>query len=213
MYNQSRNKTQQAYELDRNLDRFEEFAEGKHDYDAEVIDPKRYGREIDDYFWDAEPIVEFERIEMEGTLFMFQGIDYLHTRPKLPIMSRRMLYVLNSVESFPHQVISVSIEDDVSSIYDVNKRSGKYNRHEYVAVHLLEHLDVFDYERSIYEPRSDTNIITDIDKMVFKEPPEGFPPLFKIPERLRDLYVSPQAKLALEEAGITGVDFIDLTWD
>ena len=213
MYNQPQNKTKQAYELDRNLDRFEEFAEDEHKFDAKVIDSKRYGKDIKRYFYYTEPIAEFERIEMEGTLFLVQGVDYLYTKPSLPIMSRRMLYVLNSVGTFSHQVISVSIKDNESSIYDINKPSGKYNRHEYVAVHLLEHLDVFDYEKSIYEPRSDTNIITDIDKMVLKEPIGGFPPLFKIPERLRDLYVSPQAKAALEEAGITGVDFIALTWD
>ena len=208
MYNQPQNKTQQAYKLGRDLDRFQEFAEGEHDYDAEVIDPKRYGKDINRYFYHPEPIVEFERIEMEGTLFMFQGIDYLHTRPKLPIMSRRMLYVLNSLGTFPHQVISVSIKDNESSIYDINKPSGKYNRDEYVAVHLLEHLNVFDYEKSIY--KSDhihPGNIRRIKKMVLKKPPKGFPPLFKIPEDSLNLYISPQAKLALEEAGITGVRF------
>ena len=213
MYNQPQNKTQQAYKLDQNLDRFEEFAEDEHKCDAEVIEPKRYGRSINQYFWYPEPIAEFERIEMEGTLFMFQGIDYLYTRPSLPVMSRRMLYVLNSIGTFPHQVISVSIKDNESSEYDIYKLSGKYNRHEYVAVQVLEESNFFDYEKSVYEPRSDTNIITDIDEMVLKEPSKGFPPLFRIPERPSDLYVSPQARAALEEANITGIHFIDLTLD
>ena len=211
MHNQSQSKTQQAYELGRNLDRFQEFAEGEHDYDAEVIDPKRYGRNIDQYFWNPKPIVEFERIEMEGILDFIKGTDYLYTQPKLPIMSRRMLYVLNSVGTFPHQMISVSIKDNESSIYDINKPSGKYNCHEYVAVHLLEHLDVFDYEKSVYEPDEQfPGEIFDIEKMVLKEPKSGFPPLFKIPEKSLNFYISPQAKLALEEAGITGTRIIKL---
>ena len=208
MYNQPQNKTQQAYKLDQNLDRFEEFAEDEHKCDAEVIEPKRYGRSINQYFWYPEPIAEFERIEMEGTLFMFQGIDYLYTRPSLPVMSRRMLYVLNSIGTFPHQVISVSIKDNESSEYDIYKLSGKYNRHEYVAVQVLEESNFFDYEKSVYE-RSEQfpNTLDYIEKMVLKEPKSGFPPLFKIPEDSLNLYVSPQAKLALEEAGITGVRF------
>lgn len=215
MQNQSQNKTQQAYELSQDIRRFNEFAEGEHDYDADVIEPKRYGREIDDYFWDAEPIVGFERIEMEGTLSMIEGFDYLYTRPKLPVMSRRMLYVLNSVGTFPHQVISVSIEDDAASDYDRNKRSGKYNRHEYVAVQVLEESDFFDYEKSDYTPSRypDSRIISRVREMVLREPKDGFPPLFRIPERPGVLYVSPQARAALEEANITGIHFIDLTLD
>ena len=214
MYNQSYRKPQQAYELDRNLDRFQEFAEGEHDYDAEVIDPKRYGKDINRYFYRPEPIVEFERIEMEGTLFMFQGIDYLYTRPKIPVMSRRMLYVLNSVGTFPHQIITVSIKDNESSEYDIYKPSGKYNRHEYVAVQILENSDFFDYEKSEYRiDKNNPNRVKSIRQAVFKEPPEGFPPLFRIPEDKSGLYVSPQARAALEEANITGINFIDLTLD
>ena len=50
MYNRPQNITQQAYELDRNLDRFKEFAEDEHKFDAEVINPKRHSRRIQSYF-------------------------------------------------------------------------------------------------------------------------------------------------------------------
>lgn len=215
MQNQSQNKTQQAYELGRNLDRFEEFAEDEHKFDAEVIEPKRYGRKINSYFRKPKAISEFERIEMEGILDFIKGTDYLYTRPKLPIMSRRMLYIINSVGTFPHQVISVSIKDNESSIYDINKPSGKYNRHEYVAVQVLEESDFFDYEKSDYTPSRypDSRIISHVREMVLREPKDGFPPLFRIPERPGVLYVSPQARAALEEANITGIHFIDLTLD
>ena len=214
MYDRSPSKTQQAFKLGRNLDRFEGYGEGEHEYDARVIQPKGYSKygDIDRYFWRPEPITDFDRIEMEGTLGLIEGVDYLHTEPNLPIMSRRMLYVLNSVGEFPHQVIPVSIEDDVaSSVYNPYQRSGKVNTTDYVAVQILENLNVFDYEKSIY--RLDEQFpgnIRRIKRMILKEPKGGFPPLFRIPEERLNFFVSPQAKLLLEEAGITGVRFVKL---
>ena len=216
MYDRPQSKTQQAYKLGRNLDRFEGYGEEEYSYDAEVIEPKRYGRSINQYFWQPEPIAEFDHIEMEGTLSFLEGIDYLHTEPSLPIMLRRMLYVLNSVREFPHQVIPVSIEDDVaSSVYNPYQRSGKVNTTDYVAVQILEDADVFDYEKSVYKPSRYPNSrrVNRVKKMVLKEPESGFPPLFRIPEKPLELYVLPQAKFLLEEAGITGVRFIDIAWD
>ncbi len=214
MYNRSESKTQQAYELDHDFfDRYEDYGEGEHEFDAEVIKPKRYGRSIDQYFWEPEPITEFNCIEIEGILELMQGIDYLFTKPKLPIMSRRMLYILNSVGEFPHQVIPVSIKDAEIPIYNhkTGQPSGKVNNTDYVAVHMLEESNFFDYEKSIYE-RSEQfpGTLDYIDLMVLKEPSAGFPPLFKIPEDSLELYISPQAKLALEEAEITGIRFVGL---
>ena len=215
MFNKPQSTTQQAYELDENFfDRFEGYGEGEHEYDARVIQPKGYPKygDIDRYFWRPESIIDFDHIEMEGTLGLMEGVDYLYTRPNLPIMSRRMLYVLNSVREFPHQVIPVSIEDDVaSSVYNPYQRSGKVNTTDYVAVQILEDADVFDYEKSIYETSEQFPGTLDyIDKMILKEPKGGFPPLFRIPEERLKLYVSPQAKFLLEEAGITGVRFVKL---
>lgn len=217
MYDRPQSKTQQAYKLGRNLDRFEGYGEEEYSYDAQVTDPKRYGRSINQYFWQPEPIAEFDHIFMEGTLSFLEGIDYLHTEPSLPIMSRRMLYVLNSVGEFFHQVISVSIEDNEVPIHNhgTRLRSGKVNDTDYVAVQLLEYLEVFDYEKSVYKPSRYPNsrVVSRLKKMVLKEPESGFPPLFRIPEKPLELYVSPQAKLLLEEAGITGVRFVDIAWD
>ncbi len=76
--------------------------------------PKDYPKfgDIARYFYHPEPIKDFDHIELEGILELMQGIDYLFTKPKLPIMSRRMLYILNSIGEFPHQVIPVSIKDN-----------------------------------------------------------------------------------------------------
>ena len=217
MFDRPRGIIQQAYKLKTDFfERFEEYGKGEYEYNARVIQPKGYPKygTINRYFYRPEPITDFERIEMEGTLSFLEGIDYLHTKPKLPIMSRRMLYVLNSVGEFPHQVIPVSIEDDEVPIYnhETHQRSGKVNDTDYVAVQILKYLDIFDYEQSVYEPdRINPGEIRNIREIILKEPPEGFPPLFRIPEDRLNLYVSPQARAVLEDADITGINFIDLT--
>ena len=117
MYNQPQNKTQQAYKLGRDLDRFQEFAEGEHDYDAEVIDPKRYGKDINRYFYHPEPIVEFERIEMEGTLFLTlsaasaQRVSiFAPMRALLPLISAHSSFVMgeffDSFASSPKNIMT-----------------------------------------------------------------------------------------------------------
>ena len=205
---------QQAYELDQNLDRVEDYApEYKEQWG--VVDAKPTGElakkdSFNMVFYDPEPIDSFEEIEMYGFLSDFEGIDYLYTEPMLPVMSKRMLSVLESVGDFPHQTIPIAIEDTQSIAGADGKfqRSGKVST-DYVAVQLLEHLNVFDRERSDYETDDDDpDEIESINKLVLRIPEAGLPPIFRIREDPIILYVSPKAKTALEEAGITGIRFV-----
>ena len=215
--NQVESKTQQAYELDQNIDRTEDYApewiEEWGVVDAKVIGELSNQENLDRAFYKPEPINSFSEIRMEGLMYHFEGIDYLYTRPLLPVMSKRMLSVLRSVRDFPHQVIPVTIEDTEVTFDSLPESSGRVST-DYVAVQLLEQLNIFDREKSIYEPGIvNPNKVGFIDKLVLKVPEEGLPPIFRITDNRTYLYVSPEAKAALEEAEITGVNFVDINFD
>lgn len=124
--------------------------------------------------------------------------DFPSVRESWPIMSKRMLAVLRSVGSFPHQSIPITMVSD--EIYSDETSD------DFVAVQLLEHLDIIDLEHSIYE--DDEYLGLQFEHMVLKEPDEGFPPLFRLKQKPTLLYVSSKARWALESAEIKGIEFI-----
>jgi hypothetical protein len=144
-----------------------------------------------------------ERVRFEGIEDLLRQTDYPYTRPSWPVMSKRMLEVLLSVRNFPCQAIPITIKDD-QMLPDEQTgnwiRSGIEN-HNYVLIQLLEHLDVLDKENSTY---SDTGIIRGI---TLREPEAGYPPIFRVSGDRVPLYVSAEAKTALEAADIKGVQF------
>jgi hypothetical protein len=155
--------------------------------------------------------------------------DFLSTDGFGPIISKRMLYVLNSLGDFPHKAISTRIYDyrfqdqgdDSYGRHDYEGPAiaprGEFNE-DYVSLQLLEHVDGIDYEHSEFELNPDPeNLLPDlvlqpdIIDLVLKEPVGGFPPIFRLNragERVL-LFVSPTAKEALEEAGIKGLRFTE----
>ena len=214
--NQIRSKQQQAYKLSKNLDRTEDYApEWINEWG--IVDTKVIGEipnrdSFNMVFYDPEPIDSVNEIRMEGLMLHFEGIDCLYTEPDIPVMSKRMLSVLRSVRDFPHQTIPVVIEDTEAAEESLTERSGKINT-DYVAVQLLEQLDIFDREKSVYRPSSiSTHGVGRIRRLVLKVPTQGLPPIFRIIENSTYLYVSPEAKAALEEAEITGIRFVDINF-
>ena len=210
--NQVQSKLQQAYKLNQDLDRMENYApEWREEWgivDAKVIGELSNQENLDRAFYKPEPINSIREIRMEGLMYHFEGIDYLYTRPDLPVMSKQMLSVLRSVRDFSHQVIPVSIEDTEVTSSSFPESSGKVSN-DYVAVQLLEQLNIFDREKSIYEPNFiNPDKVGRIEKLVLKVPEEGLPPIFRITDNRTYLYVSPEAKTALEEAEITGIRFV-----
>jgi hypothetical protein len=139
---------------------------------------------------------------------------YIRELDTWPIISRRMLDVLLSVGEFPHQVIPVVFKSvDHPDYSDAERRAKSLMRnHDYIILQLLEIADVFDMEKSEYNTERgvadrDEIFICDVQKMVLKEPTGGFPPIFRVKGRELSLHVSAEAKQALEDAGIQGLDF------
>jgi hypothetical protein len=131
---------------------------------------------------------------------------YLPDLISWPIMSVRMLDVLLSVGDFSHQVIPI-IFTHIDGLLPSSEE-----RHDFIILQLLEHFDGLDRNRTEYSSTFDESDpeLERIDitgEMVLKEPPNGFPPIFRVKEDRVPLYVSTAAKEALEKAGIQGLDF------
>jgi hypothetical protein len=157
-----------------------------------------------------------EEIVFTGLKDWLSPTDYPYIREvkNWPIIFRRMLDVLLSVGEFPHQAIPVVFKSIDHPGYSDEERRAKslIRNHDYIILHLIEHLDVFDMERSEYS--TDRGVadpekifLIDVYNVVLKEPLGGFPPIFRIKEYEYSWYVSAEAKQALEEAGIQGLDF------
>jgi hypothetical protein len=164
-------------------------------------------------------VVDFrlpEKIEFETMGSIIHQTDYPYCKPRWPIMSKRMLDTLLAVGEFPHQAIPVTMVDVEYYGGPLGEQSAPGERIEsFVAVQLLEQLDLFDWDRSVYTLKPHRpDRIDRIKRVVIKELDEGLPPLFRIAlAGLRtSLHVSPQGRAALEAADIKGVSFIDLVY-
>jgi hypothetical protein len=195
--------THQAYELDHDISHL--VGDLKHD--AWMVEPSEYEWTYCD-FWEPQRIDLPEHIEFDCDGERILSSDYPYIKEQWPIMSRRMLDTLLAVQDFPHQVIQVVMKDIfVPAKFEEN--------HDFFAVQLLDHQDVFDWKMSTYETNSErSDIISRLDKLVLNVPQNGFPPLFRvsaIPIRTT-LFVSVEGRLALDQANVKGVEFIDLEY-
>jgi hypothetical protein len=125
-------------------------------------------------------------------------------------MSKRMLDTLLRVSYFPHRTYPVVM---VNGQIFYNEKLGKRvpigtENHDYVAVQLTEHLNVIDYFNSVLELHPKGWVLaSSVKKLVLKTPPEGFPALFRVEQVEQHLFVSAEARAALEVAGIRGIEF------
>jgi len=138
--------------------------------------------------------------------------DYPITDLTFPIISKKMIDILLSVKKINIKYFQTIMIDD-TFLDDYLDENGKLNQNiplntSFFAIQFLQVEDVFDYSTSIFKPmRSNPELPGIIKKMVLKEPENGFPPLFKIKESLPNIFVSQEAKEALEEQNIKGCIF------
>jgi hypothetical protein len=202
-------KTDRVYRLKWNIDHLIDNAE----VDGWLRESAFPNAPSNSAFWEVEELNLPNPVIFDVIGDVFEIIDYPYLDVGWPIMSERMLSTLLSVGNFRHRAYPLRMIDCESVDYAEDGspiRSGiEYNN--FFAVHLLEDLDVLDLEHSIYE-RSIRNpdVLKNIQKVCFKEPPTGFPPLFRAVYRETYLYVSAEARVALEAAGIRGVDFVQV---
>jgi hypothetical protein len=165
-------------------------------------------------FIKIEPYSGKKPIDFLGWTDRLSKTDYPRNIPHICLMSSRMLQILSDVGNFNYEAIPTRIFD-----YRLEYEIDEYIKHpnlnsdicnqSYLAVHLLEHIDVMDREKSEFEYSAvNPNIPPSVIKLAIKETTGGFPPLFRICDDPTWLFISPTAKEALENSKIQGIQFL-----
>jgi len=164
----------------------------------------------------SPPFQPSEPVEFDTNFALLDDApDYPNNTADWPVMSRRMFDVLLSVGEFAHHAIPVTLVQDTIPVdvrYDaLGRPKPEYSKTNYVAVQLLSYADVFDRERSLFTlSRRDPDEIMRIRKLALDIPPEGLPPLFRLEVYDIHLFVSAEARAALDSAGIRGPEYVPL---
>ncbi len=135
--------------------------------------------------------------------------DYLVANNDWPIFSKKAYEILLSLGEFLHKKIDICMtETRDANLYNIPPDEARKLcfSNDYVAVHLLEHLDVFDYEHSRYKEKSEYNPkrVNYVSEYVFKDLFEDLPPMFKIYASPEETFVSSKVRKAFKENGIAG---------
>jgi hypothetical protein len=151
-------------------------------------------------------------VVFEANFKVTRQSDYPCNDVNWPIMSPRMLEILRSVGDFPHRLVPVrlvdrSVQGLARYLVDGTIRPELVDD-RFAAVQIIEHIDVVDWERSVFD-RDEIGpgiLFYSFDKLVLRGGGE-LPPLFRISSSNGMLLVSAEARSALEAAGIRGVSF------
>lgn len=128
--------------------------------------------------------------------------DYPSTFGVRAVFTRRMLDALLAIRPFGYRLYPVEIQCRGQVV------PAPSTELTFWLVQLTEHFDGFDAEQSDWEP-SDLIpwMIEEVYRLELNVPPEGLPPIFRIPQRPTRLMVSAEGRDALLTAGIRGVGF------
>ncbi len=171
--------------------------------------------------WDA---IENKVLDLPEVVFFYKcheesryvkQLDSLTTLEICPIFSQKMIDVLLSVRDFKYKKYPIAVVEsrNHNPYEEVEKYKNLSLRDDLFIFQTLESLDVFDWENSEYtqeEYDKEMNIPTFIDRFVLKTPENGFPPLFRIPFEITNLFISREAREALKVARIPGLSFVSL---
>jgi hypothetical protein len=207
---QKARKTDRVYRLKWNIDHLIDNAE----VDGWLRESAFPNAPSNSIFWEIkENLILPNPVIFDVIGEVFEIIDYPYLDVRWPIMSQRMLDTLLSLGNFRYRAYPLLMVD-CEQIYNEElgtKAASGIVFENFFAVHLLEDLDVLDLENSIYERgKRNPDAVINVEKTVFIEPPTGFPPLFRAVHLENYLYVSAEARSALEKAGIRGVDFVQV---
>ncbi len=169
---------------------------------------------------DPSETVEFpDPVQFQGLLSTVRQTDFPVIKERWTVMSKRMVEVLESVGSFPHRILPARILDgDIGrSLAEGDRRfdeQGNFKQEfysdDYVLLQITEHLDAMDLEHSVYERHNPkTNNVLGVDKFVFKDIGQAYPPIFRLTHCSTFLFITEAAKQALETSGIRGYWLID----
>jgi hypothetical protein len=202
--------TKQVYELKPNPVHIRDTS---REYDAYIVEWPEY-RNYTTKFIDPDNFVyPTHSIKFQGYESSLSDTDYPYCSVSWPIMSRRMLNTLLSVRKFPCRtwdVPFVGFPDNIlEGLLIQELQDGVRHDNEFVTVQLLEQLNIFDRDNSVYkESKILDGAVNSIRKLALHVPENGLPPIFRLTVSPVQLYVSPEGRDALEAANIRGIRFV-----
>jgi hypothetical protein len=200
----------QAYKLTHDLDHLEDTPRERDAYLVEFPEHLKYSTKFkspEDFEYPTN------KIEFQGYESILKDTDYPFCDVRWPIMSKRMLNILLSAREFPHRIWDVPLvgfpDNTSDELLEKGLSGGVRHDNKFVVVQLLEELDIFDRENSVYR-ESDIlpGAVNSIRKLALNVPEEGLPSIFRLKVSPVQLYVSPEGRAALEAASIKGIRFI-----
>ncbi len=155
-----------------------------------------------------------DKIYFEAFFDTLFDVDYPISNVNWPIMSNKMYKLITGFKPIAHKKIPLIMLDASFSSKTRFDADGQPNpgvaNYDYVAIQLLDPIDVFDWDKSIYKQnKMFPDKVSLIQKLVLKEPEGGFPPLFRLKASRASLFVSSEAKQALENSGIRGIIYTE----
>jgi hypothetical protein len=169
-------------------------------------------------------VIQAKTLDLPVPTFFYQyecknylnKLDSLYALEGCPIFSQRMIDILLSVSEFAYKKYPIAVlkeQGDFNPYEDIEKFKDLSLRSDLFIFQTLEHLDIFDWEKSNYEQdeyEKEQNIPGYIRGFVLKTPEGGFPPLFRLPFKTSKLFVSREAREALKKEKAKGISFTSL---
>jgi hypothetical protein len=215
-----------VYEFRNNISRLSSMERGDA-YDLKEFDFPKMG--------EIRRIYENRLLELPETTFFYlyshksyiQTLDSFHALDTDCIYSKKMIDTLLSVRDFKHHMYPIAVLEEGAIKFQRNPNGYKapkpYEdpqsfkkkslREDLLIFQTLEFLDVFDWEKSDYrqsELSKEVGSPGRVNEYVFKEPSGGFPPLFRLVNDPITLFISAEARDALNKAGIRGPAYLSL---
>jgi hypothetical protein len=193
-----------AYKLYQDIDHIENV-DWEYDFELDVSQTDKLSdvREYKLDVWSVPNPLKFRGEMSSLIMFDYPYSDYLNGS----IMSKKMLEVLQSVKPFGCRTYPIEIIDWKMT---PPRDFVVPNNFDYVLVQLTKYTNVFDWDKSIYTIDEEFPKFPDVKEFAFHTPKDGFPPVFRIEESSVNLFVSDEARQALKEAKITGIEYQSL---
>jgi len=163
-------------------------------------------------------MVGIRNVELPNQLFfasdykIIPAIDFPKNDIGLTIFSNKMLTIFTNLGDFKFRSLpTIMLDHKEMEAYHIEEgellEDLKKRNDDYVGIQLMEYTSAFDKENSEYKVSRAIPDMIRIRELVLKEPEKGFPPIFKIEEDTTMLFITEQAKNALEAANIKGCVF------
>ncbi|MEZ4924027.1 MAG: hypothetical protein R2780_12720 [Crocinitomicaceae bacterium] len=149
------------------------------------------------------------------TFHLIPDFDYPLTDLNIPVLSDRMIDVLESVGEFEYRPIETIMLDDADlrkRVFSNGNLTNEINQLNcYKSLVISNYIDCFDNEKSDWEPSEfDPTKVGYIRNLVIQTEGINIPPIFRIKENPTALYITEEAKKALEAASIKGCVLVEV---